>query len=201
MDKNFVLFAGSSNATLAQEIADYLKVPLGKIELKKFADGENYANYLESVRGRSVYIIQSTCNPANDNIMELLIMMDAARRAAAEKITCVIPYYGYGKQDRKANDREPITAKLVANMLQTAGVDRVIMFDLHVPQVQGFFDIPSDNLDLRPLYAEYIANKNFKDLVIVASDVGGAKRARQIGSRRGCRRRLSKGFFVFERSI
>ncbi len=179
MDRKFSLFSGNSNIELAKEIANYLGVPLGKVELKKFADGENYANYLETVRGQDIYIIQSTCYPHNDNIMELLIMIDAAKRAAAEKITCVIPYYGYGKQDRKVNDREAITAKLVAKILEAAGADAVLTTDLHSDQVQGFFDIRSDFLYASGPLMTYFTQKHGKEnIVVVAPDVGSSKRAR-----------------------
>ncbi len=175
----FVLFSGNSNRQLAEEIAAYLKVKLGRVELKKFADGETYVNYDETVRGKDVYILQSTCFPQNDNLMEMLIMIDAAKRAAAERITCVIPYYGYGKQDRKANDREPITAKLVAKLIQAAGADAVLTMDLHADQIQGFFDIRADFLYASGPMTKYFAQKGSKDLIVVAPDVGSTKRARK----------------------
>ncbi len=179
MDKTFSIFSGNSNPGLAKEMAAYLNVPLGKVELTKFADGENYVNYLETLRGRDIYIVQSTGNPQNDNIMELLIMIDAAKRAAAEKITCVMPYYGYGKQDRKTNDREAITAKLVAKLLGAAGADSVLTMDLHSDQVQGFFDIRSDFLYASgPLTAYFMKKYGRENIVVVAPDVGGSKRAR-----------------------
>src|SRR3989344_4152383 len=174
MDKNFALFSGSSNPSLAEEMAKFLDVKLGQVELKRFVDGENYVNYSESVRGLDIYIVQSTCNPQNDNIMELLIMIDAAKRAAAERITCVIPYYGYGKQDRK-----PITAKLVAKLLGSAGADAVLTMDLHSDQVQGFFDIRSDFLYASgPLMAYFTKKYGKENVVVVAPDVGSSKRAR-----------------------
>jgi len=179
MDKNFALFSGSSNPSLAEEMAKFLDVKLGQVELKRFVDGENYVNYSESVRGLDIYIVQSTCNPQNDNIMELLIMIDAAKRAAAERITCVIPYYGYGKQDRKINDREPITAKLVAKLLGSAGAEKVLTMDLHSDQVQGFFDIRSDFLYASGPLMNYFTKKHGnKNLIVVAPDVGASKRAR-----------------------
>ncbi len=183
--KNLAFFSGSSNPELGKEIASYLKIPLGKIMLKKFADGETYVNYLETLRGKDVYLLQSTCNPVNDNLMELLIMIDAAKRAAAERITCIMPFYGYAKQDRKANDREPITAKLVAELLQAAGADAVITMDLHADQIQGFFDIRSDFLYASRTMVEYIHKKKLKDIVVVAPDVGSSKRARSYSKRIG----------------
>ena len=172
------LISGTANRKLAEEISKILKVPLTPVDIRRFSDGEIYCRILESVRGGDVYIIQPTSPDANHNIMELLIMVDALNRSSPEKITAVIPYFGYCRQDKKTKAREPITAKLVANMIQIAGVDRVIMFDLHVAQVQGFFDIPSDNLDLIPKVLEYIIDKKLKDVVIVSPDAGGAARAR-----------------------
>lgn len=172
------LISGTANKKLAEEISRILKVPLTPVEIKKFSDGEIYCRILESVRGGDVYIIQPTSSDANHNLMELLIMVDALNRSSPDKITAVIPYFGYCRQDKKTKAREPITAKLVANMIQIAGVDRVIMFDLHVAQVQGFFDIPSDNLDLIPEFVNYMLDKKLKDIVIVSPDAGGAARAR-----------------------
>ena len=180
MQGDLRIISGTANMPLAEEIARHLKVKLTPIDIRKFSDGEIYARILESVRGSDVYVVQPTSPDANLNLMELLIIIDALKRSSPQRITAVMPYYGYSRQDRKAKAREPITAKLVAKMIEAAGADRVMTFELHVDQVQGFFDIPSDNLDLRPVYAEYIISKKFKDLVIVASDVGGAKRARQI---------------------
>ena len=178
MTEELAVFSGNSNPKLAQEIAQHLGAKLGKIELTRFADNEMYVNYLESVRGKDLFIIQSTGSPANDNIMELLIMIDAARRAAAEHITCVIPYYGYGKQDRKANDREPITAKLVAKLLGSAGADAVLTMDLHADQIQGFFDIRADFIYAAGVLTGYFSKKGLKNIVVVAPDVGSTKRAR-----------------------
>ncbi|MEK6949746.1 MAG: ribose-phosphate pyrophosphokinase, partial [Nanoarchaeota archaeon] len=180
MQGDLKVISGTANMPLAEEIARHLKVKLTPVDIHKFSDGEIYARILESVRGSDVYVVQPTSPDANLNLMELLIIIDALKRSSPQRITAVIPYYGYSRQDRKAKSREPITAKLVAKMIEAAGADRVMTFELHVDQVQGFFDIPSDNLDLRPLYAEWLINKKFKDLVIVASDVGGAKRARSI---------------------
>ena len=157
--KHFKLISGTANRKLAEEVAKILKVPLTPVEIKRFQDGEIYCRVLESVRGCDVFIIQPTSPDASLHLMELLIMVDALKRSSPDKITAVIPYYGYCRQDKKTKPREPITAKLVANMIETAGVDRVIMFDLHVAQVQGFFDIPSDNLEVVPIFADYIAGK------------------------------------------
>ena len=172
------IISGTANRKLAEEVSKILKVPLTPVEIKKFSDGEIYCRVLESVRGGDVYIIQPTSSDANHNLMELLIMVDALNRSSPDKITAVIPYFGYCRQDKKTKAREPITAKLVANMIQIAGVDKVIMFDLHVAQVQGFFDIPSDNLDLIPEFLNYMLDKKLKDIVIVSPDAGGAARAR-----------------------
>ena len=176
--EHFKLISGTANRKLAEEVAKVLKVPLTPVEIKRFSDGEIYCRVLESVRGCDVYIIQPTSPDASLHLMELLVMVDALKRSSPDKITAVIPYFGYCRQDKKTKPREPITAKLVANMIQVAGVDRVIMFDLHVAQVQGFFDIPTDNLDMIPPFAEYILSKNFDDVVIVSPDAGGAARAR-----------------------
>ena len=181
LKEHFKLISGTANKKLAEEVAKILKVPLTPVEIKRFHDGEIYCRVLESVRGCDVYVIQPTSPDASLNLMELLILVDALKRSSPDKITAVIPYYGYCRQDKKTKPREPITAKLVANMIETAGVDRVIMFDLHVAQVQGFFYIPSDNLDVIPLFADYIANKKLKDIVVVSPDAGGAARARSFG--------------------
>ncbi len=181
LKEHFKLISGTANKRLAEEVAKILKVPLTPVEIKRFSDGEIYCRVLESVRGCDVFIVQPTSPDASLNLMELLILVDALKRSSPEKITAVIPYYGYCRQDKKTKPREPITAKLVANMIQTSGVGRVMMFDLHVPQVQGFFDIPSDNLEVVPLFADYIAGKNLKDIVIVSPDAGGAARAREYG--------------------
>ncbi len=185
MPGNIAFFAGSSNPSLAKEISSYLHAPIGKVDLRKFADGETYANFLEVIRGKDVFILQSTCSPANDNLMELLIMVDAAKRAAAEKITCVIPFYGYAKQDRKANDREPITAKLVAELLETAGADAVLTMDLHADQIQGFFDIHADFLYASGPLVKYFQKKKIENLVVVSPDIGSSRRARAYAKRLG----------------
>ena len=176
--EHFKLISGTANRKLAEEVAKVLKVPLTPVEIKRFSDGEIYCRVLESVRGCDVYIIQPTSPDASLHLMELLVMVDALKRSSPDKITAVIPYFGYCRQDKKTKPREPITAKLVANMIQVAGGDRVIMVDLNFAQVQGFFDIPSVNLDMIPPFAEYILSKNFDDVVIVSPDAGGAARAR-----------------------
>lgn len=175
------LFALNSNLPLAEKIAERVGVPLSKSIVTRFSDGEIQINIDESVRGCDVYLIQSTSNPVNDNLMELLIMIDAVRRASANKINVVMPYYGYARQDRKTKAREPITAKLVANMLETAGADRVLALDLHAAQIQGFFDIPSDNLMGAPLLADYFLRHHLeKGAVVVSPDHGGVTRARKL---------------------
>ena len=181
-DPNLKIFALSSNRPLAQKIADQVGVELGKVSLTHFSDGEIKINIDESIRGDHVYIVQSTSYPVNDNLMELLIMIDALRRASAKTINVVLPYYGYARQDRKAQSREPITAKLVANMITQAGADRVLTLDLHAAQIQGFFDIPVDHLLGAPLLANYFLENNFKDkdIVVVSPDHGGVTRARKL---------------------
>lgn len=180
MQGQLKIISGTANKKLARDIAKYLKIKLTPTDIHTFSDGEIYVRILESVRGSDVYIIQPTSPDANLNLMELLIMVDALKRSSPQKITAVIPYFGYCRQDKKIAPREPITAKLVAKMIEAAGVNRVMTFELHVPQVQGFFDIPSDNLDLIPIYAEEILKKNLKNLVFVAPDVGGAARTRAV---------------------
>ncbi len=177
------LFTLNSNRALAEEIANHIGIPLGKCTVTKFSDGETQINIEESVRGCAVYIIQSTSEPVNENLMELLILIDALKRASASTINVVMPYYGYARQDRKARSREPITAKLVANLLETAGADRIVTLDLHAPQIQGFFDVPIDHLQGVPLLTEYIKGKELEDLVIVSPDHGGVIRARRMADR------------------
>ena len=181
-DPNLKIFALSSNRPLAQKIADQVGVELGKVSVTHFSDGEIKINIDESIRGDHVYIVQSTSYPVNDNLMELLIMIDALRRASAKTINIVLPYYGYARQDRKAQSREPITAKLVANMITQAGADRVLTLDLHAAQIQGFFDIPVYHLLGAPLLANYFLENNFKDkdIVVVSPDHGGVTRARKL---------------------
>ena len=176
--KKVKLFTLSSNRPLAEEISKASGIPLSSVSVLKFADGEMSINMDESVRGCHVFVIQSTSTPVNENYMELFIMVDALKRASAATINIIMPYYGYSRQDRKARSREPITAKLVADMLQTAGASRVVCIDLHAGQIQGFFDIPIDNFPAAPLLASYFKKKRIKDLVIVSPDHGGATRAR-----------------------
>ncbi|RLK63626.1 ribose-phosphate diphosphokinase [Atopobacter sp. AH10] len=184
-DSRFKLFALSSNQPLAEKVAEALGIPLGKAASQTFSDGEVKINIEESIRGCHVYVLQSTSQPVNDNLMELLIMIDALRRASAKTINVVIPYYGYARQDRKAQSREPITSKLVANMITVAGADRVLTLDLHAAQIQGFFDIPVDHLLGAPLLANYfLEHETFKnnasDVVVVSPDHGGVTRARKL---------------------
>jgi ribose-phosphate pyrophosphokinase len=183
LDSNLKLFALNSNMKLAQEIAKVIGVELGKCSVSRFSDGEIQINIEESIRGGDVFVIQSTSAPVNEHLMELLIMIDALKRASAKTINIVMPYYGYARQDRKARSREPITAKLVANLLETAGASRVIMLDLHAPQIQGFFDIPIDHLMGVPILADYFKSKNLDDIVIVSPDHGGVTRARKMADR------------------
>ncbi|AIE58578.1 ribose-phosphate diphosphokinase [Bacillus methanolicus] len=184
LDLNLKVFALNSNTALAEEIARVIGVELGKCSVTRFSDGEIQINIEESIRGCDVFVIQSTSLPVNEHLMELLIMIDALKRASAKTINIVMPYYGYARQDRKARAREPITAKLVANLLETAGASRVITLDLHAPQIQGFFDIPIDHLMGVPILAEYFKNKDFDgDIVIVSPDHGGVTRARRLAER------------------
>lgn len=178
--KKIKLFSLNSNRPLAEEIAKYVGIPLSNCEIKRFADGEVQINIEESVRGHRVFVVQTTSSPVNENYMELLIMIDALKRASAESVTVIMPYYGYSRQDRKAAPRQPISAKLVANLLQTAGADRLVCFDLHAAQIQGFFDIPIDNFLALPLFGEYFVSKNLDDVVVVSPDHGGAVRARKL---------------------
>jgi len=182
-DDSLQLFTLNSNQTLAEEISEHMGVHLGKCTVSTFSDGETQINIEESVRGRDVYVIQSTSEPVNDNIMELLILIDALKRASAATINVVMPYYGYARQDRKARSREPITAKLVANLLETTGATRVVTLDLHAPQIQGFFDVPIDHLQGVPILADYIEQKDLQDIVVVSPDHGGVIRARRMADR------------------
>lgn len=187
--KEIKVFCGNSNPTFAQGVCDELGVNLGRSEVKKFADGEVSVSVNETVRGCDVFVVQSTCNPVNDNLMELLIMMDAFRRASAGRITAVIPYFGYARQDRKAKGRDPISAKLVANMITAAGADRVLTMDLHAAQIQGFFDIPVDNMLGSPVFVKYYMNKFSEDrydhnnFVVVSPDAGSVGRARNFAAK------------------
>ncbi|MCX6798928.1 MAG: ribose-phosphate pyrophosphokinase [Candidatus Diapherotrites archaeon] len=179
------IFSGSSNASLAKEIAAYLNTTLGAIEIKRFSDGEQYVRFLENIRGRDVFLVQSTSNPVSENLMELLIMIDAAKRASAARITAVIPYYGYARQDRKAASREPITAKLTADLLETAGADRIITMDLHSGQIQGFFNMPVDNLTANIKLMEKIKEMKLGEIVVVAPDAGSAKNSTKVANKLG----------------
>ena len=177
------IFAGNSNIPLAADICRHLGISLGNTEIKSFSDGEVFVEVKESVRGMEVYVIQSTCTPVNKNLMELLVMMDALKRASAHAITAVIPYYGYARQDRKVAPRTPITAKLIADLITTAGATRVLCMDLHAGQIQGFFNVPVDNLYATPVLLDYI-QKNYRDnTVIVSPDAGGVERARAFAKR------------------
>ncbi|MCB9946586.1 MAG: ribose-phosphate pyrophosphokinase [Rhodospirillaceae bacterium] len=177
------IISGNSNRPLAEAISTSLKVPLTQASIRRFADMEVFVEILENVRGEDVFVIQSTSYPANDNLMELLVIIDALRRGSARRITAVLPYYGYGRQDRKSGPRTPISAKLVANLITRAGADRVLTLDLHAGQIQGFFDIPVDNLYGEPVFVKDIAERYGADLVIVSPDVGGVVRARAIAKR------------------
>ncbi len=186
MRSELKVFAGNGNPRLAQAVCDYLRLPVGQWKLTRFSDGEVYCQILENVRGTDVFVIQPTCAPVNENLVELLIAVDALKRASAARITAVIPYYGYARQDRKDKPRVPISAKLVANLLQAAGVDRVLAMDLHAPAIQGFFDIPVDHLFAAPVMLRWIEAQHFRDLIIVAPDAGGVERARFYAKRLRC---------------
>ena len=180
-NSNMMVFTGNATPSLAKKITSYLNIPLGKATVGTFSDGEENIEILENVRGKDVFVLQSTCQPTNDNLMELLVMVDALYRASADRITAVIPYFGYARQDRRVRSmRVPITAKLVANMLTTAGVDRVLTIDLHADQIQGFFDIPVDNVYASPLLLGDIWQQKYPDLIVVSPDVGGVVRARAV---------------------
>lgn len=186
--RDWIILTGNANRPLAQKVSEKLGKPLAEAEVRRFSDGEIFVEIKENVRGRDTYIIQSTCGPANDNLMELLIMIDALRRASAKEINVIIPYYGYARQDRKVAPRTPITAKLVANLLTTAGATRVVAMDLHAGQIQGFFDLPFDNIFSMPVILKHI-RENFsekakpEELVIVSPDAGGMERARAYAKR------------------
>ena len=181
----FKLFSGSANPEFAKKVGDYLGMCVSDATLNKFSDGEISVQITESVRGQDVYIIQPTCAPTNDNLMELLIMIDALKRSSAKSISAVIPYYGYARQDRKAAPRVPISAKLVADLLEKAGINRVVTIDLHAAQIQGFFNIPADNLFGSILFVNYIKSKNLKNPIIASPDIGGVARARQYADKLG----------------
>lgn len=181
--KNLKLFTGNGHPELAQEIAEYLGLEVSSALVQTFSDGEINVAINESVRGADVFVVQPTCTPVNDNLMELLILVDGLRRASARRITAVLPYYGYARQDRKAKARDPITAKLVANLITASGARRILAVDLHAGQIQGFFDIPVDHLQGVPILAEYFKNKNVDDFVVVSPDLGGVTRARALAER------------------
>jgi ribose-phosphate pyrophosphokinase len=184
---DFMVFTGNANPVLAAEIAGHLGIDLGAAEVGRFSDGEVTVEIKQNVRARDVFVVQSTCNPTNENLMELLIMVDALKRASAERISAVIPYFGYARQDRRPrSSRVPISAKLVADLLQTVGVDRVLTMDLHADQIQGFFNIPVDNIYASPVLLGDLRLKNYDDLIVVSPDVGGVVRARALAKQLGC---------------
>jgi ribose-phosphate pyrophosphokinase len=179
------IFSGRAHPALAAEICDYLKLPLGQLTLYNFSDGENYCQIDENVRGADVFVLQPTCSPVNEHVMELLILLDAFRRSSASRITAVMPYFGYARQDKKDKPRVPIAAKLMADLLTASGADRILTMDLHTAQIQGFFNIPVDHLFAAPVLLDAIRGMRLEDLVIVSPDVGGVARARAIGKRLG----------------
>jgi ribose-phosphate pyrophosphokinase len=182
-----VLFSGNANPALGREIASSLGIELGKAHVGRFSDGEVTVEIQQNVRARDVFVVQSTCSPTNENLMELLIMADALKRASARRITAVMPYFGYARQDRRPRStRVPISAKVVANLLETVGVERVLTMDLHADQIQGFFDIPVDNIYASPVLLSDLKNKNYPELVVVSPDVGGVVRARALAKQLGC---------------
>jgi len=183
MPEGIQLFTGNSNRDLAQEIADYLSISVGEATVSTFSDGEITVRLQENVRGSDVYVVQSTCTPVNNNLMELLLMVDALKRASAGRITAVMPYYGYARQDRKAQPRVPISARLIADLLTISGIDRVLTIDLHAGQIQGFFDIPVDHLYAAPVLSEYMKEKYVNETVVVSPDAGGVERARSFAKR------------------
>ena len=184
MSYELKIFTGNANRALAEEIAQYLHVPLGNAEVSHFSDGEVFVQINENVRGTDVFLVQPTCPPVNDSLMELLIMLDAFKRASAHRITTVLPYYGYARQDRKVQGRMPISAKLVADLMEAAGTDRVLALDLHAGQIQGFFNVPVDHLFAGPVVMiDYLRKKELRDAVVVSPDAGGVERARAIAKR------------------
>lgn len=183
MFKSICIFSGHANPRLAEQIADYLQLPIGRCKISNFSDGEVFTEIQENVRGVDVYVVQPTCAPVNDNLMEMLVTVDALKRASAGSITAVIPYYGYGRQDRKVAPRTPITAKLVADLLTTSGVSRVVSMDLHAGQIQGFFNVPFDHLFAMPVFLDYLRPRLDENTVLVSPDAGGVERARAYGKR------------------
>ncbi|HIJ66848.1 MAG TPA: ribose-phosphate pyrophosphokinase [Planctomycetes bacterium] len=184
-DHPLKVFGGTGNGQLAQSICKYLKIPLGAAKIERFPDGERFIKLEDDVRGRDCFVVQPTCSPVDDNLMELLIYLDCLRRASAARITAVIPYFGYARQDRKDEGRVPVTAKLVANLISTAGADRILAIDLHAKQIQGFFDIPVDHLTAGPVLVKYFKGRGLTDLTVVAPDVGNMKTAAQYASALG----------------
>ena len=180
-----LVFSGRANPKLAEDICRYMNVSQGKTQIRDFADGEIFVKIEENVRGGDVFVIQSTCNPGNTNLMEMLVMIDALKRSSAKRITSVLPYYGYARQDRKVEPRVPITAKLVAKLLETAGTDRVLTIDLHAGQIQGFFNVPVDDLFAMNVLVKYIEGLNLENLIVISPDAGGVERARAFGKRLG----------------
>ena len=185
-EKQLKIFSGNSNRPLAEEICEYLNVPLGDAVVTSFPDNESFVRFNENIRGMDVYLVQSTCSPANHNVMELLIMMDAARRASAARVTAVLPFFGYSRQDRKDQPRVPITSKLVANLLVAAGANRILTMDLHAQQIQGFFDIPVDHLYASPVFFEELKSRDTQNMTIFSPDVGGMKMANAYAEVLGC---------------
>ncbi|MDR0843373.1 MAG: ribose-phosphate pyrophosphokinase [Acidobacteriota bacterium] len=183
LNKGLAVFSGNANRLLSKEICDYLDMPMGAITLTRFSDGEIYCQIEENVRGKDVFIVQPTCSPVNSNLIELLIMVDAFKRSSASRITAVMPYYGYARQDRKDKPRVPISSKLVADLLTAAGVDRILSMDLHAGQIQGFFDIPVDHLYAAPVLIEYLKGLKIPKLMVVSPDAGGVERARAFAKR------------------
>jgi ribose-phosphate pyrophosphokinase len=184
--RSLMVFSGRGNPELSQKIAEQLGIPLGRVDIKTFADGEIYVKYRESIRGADVFIVQSTCRPVNENLMELLIMAQAAKLASAHRVTAVMPWMGYSRQDKKSCPREPITARLVADIMQAAGVDRVLTMDLHAGQLQGFFGVPVDHMTAMSLIADYFKSKNLGETVVVSPDAGGLKTAKRLADRLEC---------------
>ena len=184
--KKLKIFTGNSNRPLAREICDYLEVPLGDAVVTSFPDNESFVRFNENIRGMDVFLVQSTCSPANHNVMELLIMIDAAKRASAARVTAVLPFFGYSRQDRKDQPRVPITSKLVANLLVAAGANRILTMDLHAQQIQGFFDIPVDHLYASPVFFEDLKSRDSENMIIFSPDVGGMKMASAYAEVLGC---------------
>jgi ribose-phosphate pyrophosphokinase len=185
-ERSLMVFSGRGNPELSARVADKLGIELGRVDIKTFADGEIYVKYAESIRGADVFIIQPTCRPVNENMMELLIMAQAAKLASAHRVTAVMPWMGYSRQDKKSCPREPITARLVADIIEAAGVDRVVTMDLHAGQLQGFFGVPVDHMTALSMIADYFRMKNIEDMVIVSPDAGGLKTAKRVADRLSC---------------